>query len=374
MSNLYSTEPVTTGKVIVESTLGDIEIELWCKEAPKACRNFLGLCLEGYYDGLMFHRIVPGFIAQTGDPTGTGSGGESFFGEPFENEVHPRLRFNRRGLVGMANNDASGGHDNQDDGDGDARDTNKGSNTSQWFITLDRTPELQRLHTLFGRITGPTIYNVLKMDSLTLDPRTEKPLDPPIIHTIRIIENPFEDLVPRITRAERIAQMQARVEAAKEREQREWRKKAGKKNTGLLSFGEEAEAEDEGERDAGQQRGEKVVAKKTMARMDCEYEAYYLFHPISPPLYPYFSPFHSIPFHPIPFHPLLLRLFLFCFKASRSTDRPPPSSPPNSIIHHSSYRPTYSNRPRRIFLRSISTIRASPCLFDQPWPAIGDIR
>jgi peptidyl-prolyl cis-trans isomerase SDCCAG10 len=70
--------------VIIKTTLGEIEIELWSKECPKTCRNFVQLCLEGYYDGNIFHRIVKDFIAQTGDPTGTGQGGESIYGEPFK--------------------------------------------------------------------------------------------------------------------------------------------------------------------------------------------------------------------------------------------------------------------------------------------------
>lgn len=70
--------------MILNTTVGEIEIELWSKEAPKACRNFVQLCLEGYYDGTIFHRIIKDFIAQGGDPTGTGEGGESIYGAPFK--------------------------------------------------------------------------------------------------------------------------------------------------------------------------------------------------------------------------------------------------------------------------------------------------
>lgn len=66
------------------TTLGDFEIELWSKECPKACRNFVQLCMEGFYNGTIFHRVVPQFIAQGGDPTGSGHGGESIYGEPFK--------------------------------------------------------------------------------------------------------------------------------------------------------------------------------------------------------------------------------------------------------------------------------------------------
>ena len=78
MSLKYITEPVTKGKVIVRTTLGDLDLELWSKETPKACRNFVQLCLEGYYNDTIFHRIVKGFILQGGDATGTGFGILSF--------------------------------------------------------------------------------------------------------------------------------------------------------------------------------------------------------------------------------------------------------------------------------------------------------
>uniref|UniRef100_U3INZ7 Peptidyl-prolyl cis-trans isomerase n=3 Tax=Neognathae TaxID=8825 RepID=U3INZ7_ANAPP len=119
--------------VLLRTTAGDIDIELWSKEAPKACRNFIQLCMEEYYNNTIFHRVVPGFIVQGGDPTGTGSGGESIYGAPFKDEFHSRLRFNRRGLVAMAN---AGPHDNG----------------SQFFFTLGRADELNNKHTIFGKV------------------------------------------------------------------------------------------------------------------------------------------------------------------------------------------------------------------------------
>ena len=74
MSQVYVLEPPTNGKVLLRTTLGDLDIELWPKEAPKAVRNFVQLALEGYFDGCTFHRVVKGFICQTGDPTNTGEG------------------------------------------------------------------------------------------------------------------------------------------------------------------------------------------------------------------------------------------------------------------------------------------------------------
>ncbi|PWN30310.1 cyclophilin-like protein [Jaminaea rosea] len=231
MSNLYVTEPPTQGKILLSTSHGDIEVELWARETPKACRNVIGLALEGYYDDMLWHRIVPGFCIQTGDPTGTGTGGESFYGEPFADEPNQRIKFNRRGLVAMAN-----------PGERD-------QNESQFFITLDSTPELQNKHTIFGRISNATIYNVLSLSEVELSTtEPDRPVFPPKLHTIRVLDNPFPDIVPRITREEKkeqeAAKRRARAEAAAGAKRRE---EKVKKNTGLLSFGlaEEGAGEEE---------------------------------------------------------------------------------------------------------------------------------
>ncbi|CAG8648117.1 12018_t:CDS:2, partial [Cetraspora pellucida] len=205
----------TGGKVILHTTAGDIAIELFSKEAPKACRNFVQLALERQYDSTIFHRVVSGFIIQGGDPTGTGFGGESIYGGPFEDEFHSRLRFVRRGLVAMAN-------------------TSKNDNRSQFFITLDRTDELQNKHTIFGKVVDDTVFNVLKIGELETD-ENERPLYPPKIISTEVIWNPFDDIVPRITLEETLAQ----TVAISQKE--EPRKKKPKKNIALLSFGEEAQ-------------------------------------------------------------------------------------------------------------------------------------
>lgn len=71
---MYVLEPPTKGKVVVNTTHGPIDVELWPKEAPKSVRNFVQLCLEGYFDNTIFHRVIPGFLVQGGDPTGSGTG------------------------------------------------------------------------------------------------------------------------------------------------------------------------------------------------------------------------------------------------------------------------------------------------------------
>ncbi|XP_041519369.1 spliceosome-associated protein CWC27 homolog isoform X2 [Microtus oregoni] len=216
MSNIYIQEPPTNGKVLLKTTAGDIDIELWSKEAPKACRNFVQLCLEAYYDNTIFHRVVPGFIVQGGDPTGTGTGGESIYGAPFKDEFHSRLRFNRRGLVAMAN---AGPHDNG----------------SQFFFTLGRADELNNKHTIFGKVTGDTVYNMLRLTEVDIDDE-ERPRNPHRIKSCEVLFNPFDDIIPREIK---------RPKKEKPEEEIRKLKPKGTKNFSLLSFGEEAEEEEE---------------------------------------------------------------------------------------------------------------------------------
>jgi len=176
MSNIYIQEPATRGKVVLDTTVGDIEIELFSKECPLACRNFLQLCLDGYYDGTIFHRVVSNFIVQGGDPTGTGEGGESATGAFFADEFHTRLRYNRRGLVGMVNQGPN-------------------TNASQFFFTLGSTPELDKKNTLFGKVVGNTLFNMLKLGEGEII--GEIPVHKHKIIKAEIISNPFDNMVAR---------------------------------------------------------------------------------------------------------------------------------------------------------------------------------
>jgi peptidylprolyl isomerase len=118
---------------ILKTTQGDIEIELREDLAPKAVENFSTHIKNGYYNGLIFHRVIKNFMIQTGDPTGTGRGGESIWGKTFEDEFKPNVIFNRAGIVAMAN---------------------RGPNTngSQFFITTKPTPWLNGGYTIFGYV------------------------------------------------------------------------------------------------------------------------------------------------------------------------------------------------------------------------------
>jgi peptidylprolyl isomerase len=136
-------------RVVLETTQGSIEFKLFPNIAPKACENFVGLINKGYYNGIVFHRVIPKFMIQGGDPTGTGRGGESFWGKSFQDEVTPDVRFDKPGLLAMANAGA-------------------GTNGSQFFITTAKSPWLNMKHTIFGEVV--TGYDVAqKLEGLPTD-------------------------------------------------------------------------------------------------------------------------------------------------------------------------------------------------------------
>lgn len=222
MSGAYSLEPVTHGKVILKTSFGDVEIELWPREAPRTVRNFLQHLLDGYYTGTIFHRIVPEFIIQGGDPTGTGYGGESVYdgGKPFPAELHQRLRFSHRGIVAMAG-------------------ASKDDNRSQFFITLASCAELDRNHTIFGKVVGNTIFNVLEAGKLELskdDP--ERPVHPPHILGAEIVVNPFEDMAPNPAAVAAIAARRT-AESKPAEKSRPGRAGIARRNAALLSFADD---------------------------------------------------------------------------------------------------------------------------------------
>ena len=218
MSTLYNLEPNPTAKVLLRTTAGDLELELFAKQTPITSRNFLQLCLDDYYNNTIFHRLVPGFIVQGGDPTGTGHGGESSYdGNAFEDEYHTRLKFNRRGLVGMAN-------------EGQAK-----TNGSQFFFTLGPTSELQGKNTMFGRVAGDTIFNLMKIGEAELESEgSERPAYPTRILSTEVLVNPYEDMVKRVKAV--------RGDKEDEKKPKKPKRKAGKQ---LLSFGAD-EPEDGG--------------------------------------------------------------------------------------------------------------------------------
>ncbi|HEY6609010.1 MAG TPA: peptidylprolyl isomerase [Candidatus Limnocylindria bacterium] len=110
---------------------GDFTVELYADRAPRTVENFVNLARAGFYDGTTFHRVIAGFMAQGGDPTGTGTGGPGY---QFADEFHPSLRHDGAGILSMANAGA-------------------GTNGSQFFITYGPTPHLDDRHSVFGKVT-----------------------------------------------------------------------------------------------------------------------------------------------------------------------------------------------------------------------------
>ncbi|GBG87427.1 hypothetical protein CBR_g45485 [Chara braunii] len=139
---------------VLHTTLGDIVIKLYPEECPRTVENFTVHSRNGYYDGLIFHRVIKGFMIQTGDPLGDGTGGQSVWGGEFEDEFHKSLRHDRPFTVSMAN-------------------AGPNTNGSQFFITTVATPWLDNKHTVFGRVTkGMDV--VQGIEKVKTD-RTDKP-------------------------------------------------------------------------------------------------------------------------------------------------------------------------------------------------------
>jgi peptidyl-prolyl cis-trans isomerase B (cyclophilin B) len=135
-----SEESMKDIRIIVKTDKGDIEGVLYPGKAPVTVANFLNLAKRGYYDGLKFHRVIPDFMIQGGDPTGTGSGGPGY---RFEDECTPELKHDKPGIFSMAN-------------------AGPGTNGSQFFVTHVPTPWLDGKHTVFGSVTkGQDIVNAV---------------------------------------------------------------------------------------------------------------------------------------------------------------------------------------------------------------------
>jgi len=121
----------------IETTLGTIEAELYQMDAPKTVANFAGLAKEGFYNGIIFHRVVPGFVIQGGDPNGTGTGGKSIYGKEFADELNPETKSYqegyKKGVLAMANHGPN-------------------TNSSQFFILLADQAWMPKNYTIFGKV------------------------------------------------------------------------------------------------------------------------------------------------------------------------------------------------------------------------------
>ncbi len=152
-------------KIKIKTTMGEISADLYAKEAPKTVENFLTLTKKGFYKGIIFHRVIPNFMIQTGDPTGTGTGGPGY---TFSDEFSPKLRHDSAGVLSMANSGPN-------------------TNGSQFFITEVPTPWLNDHHSVFGRVTG----GIEVVHAIANTPRgaNDKPTKSVVIEEIAVLEN-----------------------------------------------------------------------------------------------------------------------------------------------------------------------------------------
>ncbi|KAJ1504012.1 Peptidyl-prolyl cis-trans isomerase cyp10 [Coelomomyces lativittatus] len=158
--------------ITLHTTLGDIKIEIFCESVPKTAENFLALCASGYYNGCHWHRNIKGFIVQTGDPTGTGKGGQSIWGTLFDDEIRSTLKHNARGILSMAN---SGPH----------------SNASQFFITYSKQPQLDSKYTIFGKVIDG--FDTLdQMEKVPVDAKYRPKKELQLLH-VTIHANPLAE-------------------------------------------------------------------------------------------------------------------------------------------------------------------------------------
>ncbi len=141
---------------VLETSSGKIEIELRADIAPLAVENFTTHIKNGFYNGIIFHRVIKGFMIQSGDPKGTGTGGRSIWNKSFKDEFSPNITFNKKGILAMANRGAN-------------------TNGSQFFITTAQTPWLNGKHTIFGYVINNTYKTVQKIENTKVG-RRDKPI------------------------------------------------------------------------------------------------------------------------------------------------------------------------------------------------------
>ena len=154
--------------VLLDTSLGLITLELYGDHCPRTVKNFVTLASRGYYDGTVFHRIIPSFMIQGGDPTGTGRGGSSIYGEKFEDEISPGLKHAGAGILSMANSGPN-------------------TNGSQFFITLAPTPWLDGKHTVFGRVKSG--MRIVQRMGLVKTDREDKPIETVKIVSAKVIDD-----------------------------------------------------------------------------------------------------------------------------------------------------------------------------------------
>lgn len=151
---------------VIKTNMGTIEILLFDELVPKTVENFVGLAQKGYYNGIIFHRVIENFMIQGGDPTGSGRGGESFWGKSFADEFNMELKHETPGVLSMAN-------------------AGPNTNGSQFFITLVPTPWLDGKHSIFGHVLkGMEVVEAI--GKVATSQPFNKPLNDVVMETVTI--------------------------------------------------------------------------------------------------------------------------------------------------------------------------------------------
>jgi peptidyl-prolyl cis-trans isomerase A (cyclophilin A) len=156
----------------MQTNHGTIELELFDDDAPKTVGNFVKLSKDGFYDGLIFHRVIRDFMIQGGCPQGTGTGDPGY---RFDDEIHPELVFDKPYLLAMANAGIQGG---------------RGTNGSQFFITVAETKWLTRKHTIFGEVADQQSREVVDQISALPTGPGDRPIEPVRIESVKIERRP----------------------------------------------------------------------------------------------------------------------------------------------------------------------------------------
>lgn len=212
------------GYARLSTSLGDLNLELLPEFAPRAVYNFVSLAKKGYYRNTLFHRNIKGFMIQGGDPTGTGRGGQSIWGKPFEDEFDGPERHNARGVLSMANK-------------------GKNTNTSQFFITYRAVPHLDRKHTIFAKVVGGLDTTLKTMESAETGEK-DRPVEEMKILDVVVFVDPFEEWAK-----------ERKEKEAKEAEDEEIKRQGGTVNDKTTWTGKRIRADGKVEEASGQGLG-----------------------------------------------------------------------------------------------------------------------
>jgi len=176
------------GYAQIVTNFGPLNLELHCDIIPKACDNFIKLSKSGYYENTIFHRSIKNFMIQGGDPTGSGTGGESIWKTPFKDELVQHLSHQGRGILSMANSGPN-------------------TNKSQFFITYRSCQHLDKKHTIFGKVVGG-LDTLNKMEKIQTD-KDDKPVEVIKILKIVVFVDPFQEADDQLAKLREEEKMEA---------------------------------------------------------------------------------------------------------------------------------------------------------------------